>query len=200
MLKNAAFVSGYFEKAKSQGIVLPSDGVIKAVIDQFAADIAQFRDKYELYKQSDRNYAAYDFNPLRIHPVVRPWTKAVTADWKEERFIVPLPQLILSKMSEGIYAQMFHAYKSDFAEYFGLLFENYVGEILQNSFTAPNIISENEIRKSYKSEKEKLPIGSCWRTIRRYLLNAKLPGFHKRRWRPAIWQRSISASSDLSKD
>ena len=157
VLKNAAFVGGYFEKARSQGITLPNDKVIRTVIDQFAADIMQIREKYELYKQSDRNYAAYDFNPLRIYPIIRPWTKTATTDWKEDRFIVPLPQLILSRMSDGIYAQMFQAYKSEFAEYFGLLFENYVGEILQNSFSASNIISEGEVRKAYKSKKGKAP-------------------------------------------
>lgn len=156
-ISGGAFIGAYFQKAKEQGVNLPNDTVIKSVIDQFAGDLSQIKEMYEQYKQPDRNYAAYDFNTLRVFPVVRPWERKTTPSFNEERFIVPLPQLVLSKMSEGIYSQMFYTYREDFAKYFGVLFENYVGEILENSFSAENILSEDTIRQTYKSEQGKAP-------------------------------------------
>lgn len=156
-MSNAAFVGRYFQKAKDQGMHLPDDAKIESVLNQFAGTTTQIKEMYENYKQPDRNYAAYDFNPLRVFPVVRPWQSEASIEFSEERFVVPLPQLVLTKMSEGIYAQMFYAYKNDFAEYFGLLFENYVGEILENVFSSKNLLSEYDIRKTYKSSMGKAP-------------------------------------------
>lgn len=156
-LSNPTFTGAYFQKARDQGINLPADDVIEKGLDQFAAGIKEIQEMYEKYKQPNRNYAAYDFNPLKVYPVFRPWTKSTVRSLSEERFMAPLPQLILGRMSEGIYLQMAHAYKTEFTEYFGLLFESYVGEVLQNSFSLRHIISEKEIRKTYAAKKGKVP-------------------------------------------
>lgn len=179
-ISSGAFMGAYFQKAREQGMNLPDDKIIESVVDQFARDLDQIKEMYEQYKQPDRNYAAYDFNPLRVFPVVRPWKKGSATNFSEERLIVPLPQLVSTKMSEGVYAQMFHAYKSDFAGYFGLLFENYIGEILENSFSAENIYSEDMIRKTYKSEKGKAPDWVVFENEAAILIECKATGLSQK--------------------
>lgn len=156
-LSNTGFVGDYFDKARAQGISLPPDSSIGAIIEQFAADLIEMRATYERYKQPDRRYAAYDFNPLWVYPLVRPWTSGATPNWTDYRFMAPLPQLVLSRMSGGIYSQLFHHFKGDFANYFGVLFENYVGDLLRESFPAANMLSESDLRKKYQSDRGKVP-------------------------------------------
>lgn len=156
-LSNSGFVGSYFQKARECGINLPDDIDIWSAVDQFTADIPQFRQTYEMYRQKDRNYGAYDFNPLRIYPILRPWTNRALSSNKESRFIAPLPHLVLPRMSEGIYGQLFHRFRDQFSTYFGILFENYVGEILENSFLPHRLMSEKQIRQTYKSDRGKTP-------------------------------------------
>jgi len=97
-----AFTGGYFQKARHQGITLPDDEAIALVLDQLAADQWQMRALYDQYRQRDRRYAAYDFNPLLVHPIIRPWKKREGASLDDDRLIAPLPNLIIAKLSEAI--------------------------------------------------------------------------------------------------
>jgi hypothetical protein len=148
----SAFTGGWFQKARSQGMKYDDNVVMKA-LDQLAGDQWQLRDLYECYRQPDRRYGMHDFNPLFVYPLVRPWPKRQWTSLDEDRMIAPLPGLILTRLSEGIYHQLFYNYRDDFAPYFGHVFENYVGEILQNSFSAEKVLSERDIRRTYKEGK-----------------------------------------------
>src|SRR5262249_49851464 len=74
-ISNVGITDGYFTKAKSQGLNLPPKNSIKSALELFVADQSQMADLYGKFKQSDRNYAAYDFNPLFVYPFIRPWLK-----------------------------------------------------------------------------------------------------------------------------
>jgi hypothetical protein len=151
-VNNVGFTGGWFQKAKTQGMNLDEDVIIKA-LDQLAADQWQLRAVYDAYKQPDRRYGMHDFNPLFVYPIVRPWTKKKNANIDEDRMIAPLPGLILTRLSEGIYQQLFHSYRDDFAQYFGRIFEIYVGEVLDHSLCGAKRISEREIKQTYKNGK-----------------------------------------------
>jgi len=151
------FTGGYFQKAKYQGFELPSDEIIGLTLNQLAADQYQMRELYEKYKQPNRLYAPYDFNPLFVFPFIRPWIKTSNTSLDEDRLIAPVPNLILYRLSEGIYHQLFSVYEDKFSRYFGFLFEKYVGEILTNCVESNQIISEEEIRKTYPESKGKVP-------------------------------------------
>lgn len=151
------FTGEYFQKAKSQGFKLPSDEIIELTLNQLAADQYQMRELYKKYKQPNRLYAAYDFNPLFVFPFIRPWIKTSNITLDEDRLIAPVPNLILYRLSEGIYHQLFSVYRDKFSRYFGFLFERYVGEILNNCVDSNQIISEEEIRKTYPEGKGKAP-------------------------------------------
>lgn len=151
------FTGEYFTEARSLGIALPKDESVAAVLDQLAADQFQMKEMYERFAQKDRRYAAYDFNPLIVHPVIRPWPKHANTSLKEDRLIVPLPELLLTRISEGFYQQMFFHYRNDFSNYFGHVFEAYVGEILRHTFPRASIFSESDIRRTYKESRGKVP-------------------------------------------
>jgi len=148
----SALTGGWFQKARSQGMKF-DDGVVRKALDQLAADQWKLRDLYDAYKQPDRKYGMHDFNPLFVYPLVRPWPKRELTTLDEDRMIAPLPGLILTRLSEGIYHQLFSKYRDEFARYFGLVFENYVGEILQRSLGDGQLLSERTIRSSYKTGK-----------------------------------------------
>jgi hypothetical protein len=150
--KSHAFTGGWFQKARTQGMDLKDEVVIR-VLDHLAADQWQMRDLYERYKQPDRRYGMYDYNPLFVHPIVRPWPKREHTTLDEDRLIAPLPMMILTRLSEGIYLQMFDRYKEDFTRYFGRLHEAYVGEVLQHSVPNKTLLSEDDIRRTYKRGK-----------------------------------------------
>lgn len=148
-----AFTGGYFQKARHQGITLPDDEAIALVLDQLAADQWQLRALYDQYRQRDRRYAAYDFNPLFVHPIIRPWKKRNGTSLDNDRLIAPLPNLIIAKLSEGIYRHLFHEHRGEFASYFGYLFEAYVGVVLSHSLTPTKLLSGSNIKQRYKAGK-----------------------------------------------
>jgi len=148
-----AFTGWYFQKARHQGIALPDDEAIALVLDQLAADQWQMRALYDQYRQRDHRYAAYDFNPLFVHPIIRPWKKRDGTSLDDDRLIAPLPNLIIAKLSEGIYRHMFHKYRGEFASYFGHLFEAYVGVVLSHSLRTTKLLSGSDIKQRYKAGK-----------------------------------------------
>lgn len=151
-LANQGFTGGWFQKAQSQSLRFEDEMVIR-VLDQLAADQFQLRELYDRYKQRDRRYGAFDYNPLLVYPLVRPWPKRDHTILDEDRLIAPLPQLLLPRMSEGLYQQMFQRYRDNFSRYFGYLFEAYVGEILQHSVPHLTLLSERDIQRTYKGGK-----------------------------------------------
>jgi hypothetical protein len=155
--RNHGFTRGYFAKAREQGIALPSDQDLLPILERLAADPSAFRASYEQHKVPDRRFAVYDFNPLFLRPLVRPWTHHKSIRMEQDRFIAPLPHLILHKISTGIYYEMFNRYKEDFSKYFGYLFEAYIGYLLQKTIASSHLMSEADIRKTYPTSKGKVP-------------------------------------------
>lgn len=173
------FTGGYFQKAKFQGFELPNDEIIELTFNKLAADQYQMRELYEAYKQPDRLYAPYDFNPLFVFPFVRPWIKTSNTTLDEDRLIAPVPNLILYRLSEGIYYQLFNTYKEKFSRYFGFLFEKYVGEILNHCVEPNQIISEEEIRKTFPENRGKVPDWIIIVDDTATLIECKAAGFNR---------------------
>lgn len=171
---------GYFQKARSQGFILPGDETIKMVLNQLAADQYQMRDIYEKYKQPERLYAAYDFNPLFVFPFVRPWIKTSTTSLDDDRLIAPVPSLVLYRLSNGIYHQLFGNYADKFSRYFGYCFERYVGEILAHCVKSNQLICEQDIRKTYPEKRGKVPDWVVITETTATLIECKAVGFNRK--------------------
>jgi len=152
-----AFTRGYFEKARSQGIAVPPDSEMLSIIEQLSADPKKFITTYRNYMEVDRRFAMYDFNPLFLHPIVRPWRQKRTVDLDQDRMLAPIPNLIAQRISMGVFYQMFNHYKTEFSKYFGHVFEAYVGCILEAAGYSPTLLSEEDIRRNYSQQKGKVP-------------------------------------------
>jgi hypothetical protein len=151
------FAAGYFDVARGEGVRLPDDATVARALDLLAGDQFRLRELYEEYKQKDRRYGAYDYNPLFVHPMIRPWPKREDTAAAEDRLTAQLPELILTRLSEGIYQQLEYKYRKAFTDDCGPVFEAYVGEILAHAFPGAVILSEKEIRKTYPAERGKAP-------------------------------------------
>lgn len=152
-----AFTRGYFEKARSQGIKVPHDTEILPIIEQLSTDPNKYIRTYRKYMENDRSFAMYDFNPLFLYPIVRPWRQNKFVSMDQDRMLAPIPNLIAERISIGIFYQMFNHYKTDFSKYFGHVFEAYVGCILKESNFSSALLSEEDIRRKYNDQKGKVP-------------------------------------------
>jgi hypothetical protein len=159
---------------------LPSDGEMLDVLGQLTATQEEFVADYERRKNADRRFAMYDFNPLVSYPVIRPFASEQTPRLEEDALVAPLPDLILYRLSTGIYYQMFNSYKEDFSRYFGHLFGEYTGIVLRNSVPPSTLVSEDDIRKTYPEKKGKVPDWAVVDGTKAVLIECKSTRFNRR--------------------
>lgn len=153
---NRSFARDYFDTARRLGVRLPDDGVVSSVLDGLAADPGMLKNLDNQYRQPDRRFAAYDYNPLFPYPIVRPWRQKKRVPVAEDRMTAPLPFLISWRISTGIYYQMRQEHP-EFASYFGHLFESYAGKVLAHSVPGKPLLSEQDIRTAYPPRMGKVP-------------------------------------------
>lgn len=152
-----AFNRSYFQKCRKQDIVLPNDKTIESILNHISADKFKLVNLYEKRKNKDRRFRAYDFNPFLQYPLIKPCQGKQFAKAKEDFYHAPVPELIASRASTGIFYQMFNEYKTTFSEYFGFVFEKYVGIVLENCINSEQLLSESDIRSFYSKDKRKAP-------------------------------------------
>lgn len=150
------FSLDYFSKAQEEGMCLPEQSVIAAVLSKLSTDPRDFKMFYQKYKQESRQFAAYDYNPLFPFPIIRPWSGRKRTSKAQDRMIAPLPGLIPWRISTGVYYRMRDECRG-FTEYFGHLFEAYAGEVLRYCTPGRGIVSEHDIRTFYSASKGKAP-------------------------------------------
>lgn len=153
-----AISQNYFKKSRNQGINLPDHQTIRAVLSQLSGDKSTLIKVYEDRKnKKDRRFRMYDFNPLLSYPVIRPCQNRQFSTADKDFMHAPVPELVGSRISTGIFYQMFNEYGESFSTYFGYVFERYVGLVLQNCITSEELLSELDIRKFYSIDKGKSP-------------------------------------------
>ncbi|MEM8675571.1 MAG: hypothetical protein AAGF83_17115 [Cyanobacteria bacterium P01_G01_bin.67] len=151
------FSREYFQKLRKQNINVPDDRTVRFVLAELSGDKSKLIKLYEERKNSDRRFKAYDFNPFLQYPLIKPCQNKQFSKSKEEYYHAPVPNLIASRISTGIFYQMFNEYKIEFSNYFGFVFEKYVGLVLENCVVSETILSESDIRKFYPTNKGKVP-------------------------------------------
>ena len=147
-IKNSHFTRAYIENSREK-LNVPDENTVSKILDSIAGDPEKLSTCYYKFRNDNRTYRMYDLNPLFLFPVVRPWSHNSRVPHEKDRMIVPVPNLINYRMSTGVYYQLFNEYKSKFSDSFGIVFENYVGWILEESVTEKKIIHEKTIRKNY---------------------------------------------------
>ena len=103
----------------------------------------------------------YDFNPLLSYPIIKPCQNQQSSTLDQIFFHAPIPELVASRISTGIFYQMYNAFATEsgnkFSEYFGHVFEKYVGLVLSNCIKSEQLVSESDLRKFYPANKGKAP-------------------------------------------
>jgi hypothetical protein len=153
---NFSVSQDYFKKMRKKGINV-SDQSLRAVLNQLIADKSKFLEIYEKQKNQDRRFRMYDFNPLLSYPIIRPCQNKQFSTPDKDFIHAPVPELVASRMSSGIFYQMFNTYGTEFSEYFGFVFERYVGLVLEKCLLSQQLLSESDIRNFYPAKKGKAP-------------------------------------------
>lgn len=146
-----------FEKARKGGIDLPRDRELIPVLEQLTTTVDKFVSEYDARKGTDPRFAMYNFNPMFMYPIVRPYRFDQIPPPEQDALVAPLPDLILSRMSIGIFYQVFNEHKTEFSQYFGHLFSEYVGTVLRHSVSSGTLLSEKDIRDTYLESRGKVP-------------------------------------------
>ena len=153
----------YFEKARKQGISIPNNEVIDNCLKQIACDQYQFRKICMENESKDDFYNSYKINPLLKFPIIRLWNPNGQKNLNTDRFIAPVPNLLIYRLTTGLYYQLFNMNENEkekFSMEFGKLFESYTGVLLGWYKLPDKILSENEIKKhipGYKKRNIKIP-------------------------------------------
>jgi hypothetical protein len=155
-MKNYHFTRAYLEKSREK-LNVPDENTVSKILDSIAGDPEKLSTCYYKFRNDNRKYRMYDLNPLFLFPVVRPWSHNSRIPYSKDRMVVPVPNLIAYRMSTGVYYQLFNEYKSDFSDSFGIVFENYVRWILEETVNEEKIVSEKTIRKNYPEKLGPVP-------------------------------------------
>jgi hypothetical protein len=153
---NFAISRDHFKKIRKKGINLTDDSTRK-VLNQLAGDKNKMIELYEKRKNKDRRFRMYDYNPLFSYPIIRPCQDKQFSNPDRDFFHAPVPELVGSRISTGIFYQMYNEYGIKFAEYFGHVFEKYVALVISKCIVSERLISEIDIRKVYPKDKGKSP-------------------------------------------
>jgi hypothetical protein len=124
-----------FEKSDVVQPDVPSLAADK--IDRFlsatAADYSAFRTLCDQFECSDPVLAHYAFNPLEMRPIIRT---------SGSGYLVPVPQLLLDRITLGIYHDLLTADNQVFTQAFGPPFETYVGDLLKSFLEPSDVFGE----------------------------------------------------------
>jgi hypothetical protein len=113
-------------------------------LERTAATPERFRELSVQFRETREGYERYEFNLLTQRPFIE----------LNGQLIAPVPQLIFRRITNGVVFDLIDHFKqaqrNPFAEYFGLLFERYIGALLKWTFGPGNVFSERAYGKSEK--------------------------------------------------
>lgn len=155
--KPGGLTRNYLEIARNRKMPIASDEIINRCLEQVACYPEQFRNLCKERDAGEEFLRAYKFNPLFLFPIIRPWKNSHMGKLKNDRFIAPIPELIIYRFTTGLYYQLFKDFKLKFTQAFGKLFELYVGKILEWYKLPGVILSESDISLSLPKYKGKKP-------------------------------------------
>lgn len=136
---------GYLKKAREQKMPIPDDDVIIRCLKQVVCDKKQFI--------NDIDFKKLGLNPIIKYPLIRPWKNSDLETPYMDRFIAPIPGLVLYRFTAGIYHQLWNLYGLEFTTAFGDLFELYVNWLLGRYELPSKVIPEHQIEKYYEGKK-----------------------------------------------
>ena len=146
----------YFEIARRDQISIPNDEIIQTCLQQITCSPHEFKKSCSFDGEINEYNGAYKFNPLFEYPLIRPWGNSDQKKPIDDKFIAPVPNLVLYRFTTGLYYQLSNNFKW-FTGDFGGVFEIYIGKLLQWYKLKGKVLSEDEINELIPKYKGKKP-------------------------------------------
>jgi hypothetical protein len=140
------------EEVRRRGLKLGTPAEMRMGFQLLSASLTEFHELHARTGTADPRFRMYEFNPLHVKPLIRPWGNEPFWSERGGRMIAPVPDLVASRVSLGIYHQMLTAYGTQFSQYFGHVFSEYCGYLLRGAGVG-SLLSEDDIRQRYPSSK-----------------------------------------------
>jgi len=158
LIKNkGGMYRSYFEIARENGVPVPNDDVIKKCLEQVTCDTENFINICNDLDSVEEHLRAYKLNPLLKYPLIRPWNSSDQMNPENDKFIAPVPDLLIYRFTTGLFYQIFNKFSTKFSDNFGHLFGSYVGQVLKWCNLGNRIISEADIKNYIKNYTGKVP-------------------------------------------
>ncbi|MCB0164251.1 MAG: hypothetical protein KDI79_08505 [Anaerolineae bacterium] len=126
----------WLNTARGQGVGLLTEENVEHFLALASSNHETFRQiaAQPLHQVADPNYILYEFNPLKKSPLIQ---------IREDRWVAPNPDLIVDRVTWGIYYDLLDADGTGFTERFGRhIFEEYIGDLLKSVYPDTNIHRE----------------------------------------------------------
>lgn len=137
----------YLAEAYGQGFACCVPESWSPFLSRVATTVEGFRDMSNegRYKSSDEIYSPWEFNVLKVKPIVDVGASV-------SRFVAIDPDLITDRVTRGLYYDLLDAYGKSFTDRFGDVFEEFVGDLISRvCLVPPWSTSEWERRTGQKS-------------------------------------------------
>jgi hypothetical protein len=144
----------YLKKGRESGLEILSDENVTRFLKAVSCNHEEFRAlaAQEIYTVDDLRYVLYEFNPLKKRPLVQ---------IHPDRWVAPNPDLIIDRVTFGILYDLLDADHTEFTGAFGLVFQEYVGDLLKSVYPPEKVFAE----KPYGSKKQRKDGPADWTVI-----------------------------------
>jgi len=125
------------DKGINVGIDVLNKDKVQRFLNAASCDYDKFRITADqaLFKVSDNKYILYEFNPLTKYPFIKV---------HPERWVSPNPDLVVDRVTSGIYYDLLDESGKSFTDNFGPIFEKYVGDLLGSVYPKEKILKEQQ--------------------------------------------------------
>jgi hypothetical protein len=126
---------------------MPSKDSFEKFIIYLARDLAWYRKNIGDITHQRENLIAVDTRPLNAYPLIKT---------KSNELVIPIPKLLIDRVTSGIFHDFANWFQKDngenlFREYFGHVFERYVGLQLELVFPSNQLFGETNYGRQGKS-------------------------------------------------
>ena len=139
------------EKAFVKGIKFCTPEIWEPFLDRISCT----RDEFSLiankkvYKSKGEGFEPFSFNPLTLKPIV---------NIGKGRYLAVDPELIIERVTFGLFHDLFAKHKMTFTEHFGFVFEAFVGQLLRSQVSEERLWSASNWEASNTKKQESLKL------------------------------------------
>lgn len=125
----------WIDKGIEVGISVLKKDKIQKFLNIVSSDYKKFRITAERdqFKIPASNYTLNEFNPLSKYPFIK---------IHPERWVAPNPDLVIARVTSGIYYDLLDERGKLFTDNFGPIFEKYIGKLISSVYPKEKILKE----------------------------------------------------------